>query len=454
MWPRVVAAAMSLHSFQEALEMMRVLIPTLKDVLSDFCLENQVQGRAALTSKGLHIFPQPESLLFFPEMWSKINVEDLFWNEPKFLHFCGNSLSRSRICFLVWSLITIDPIVIDQLWSSLKPINSLFNDNGPHSLLEHLLNVENGISSLPDVMYWIDSSKEAPYEYGTQTGKVLSLNAPQQFKQSLKPIPISAFELALAAILYETPLQLFLTTDIPLLDTSTMGPVKILSPILDCTGTTEPFKSLTHAPLHQYNPANEDVENISPLEERHIFFRQALWLFDTYLHKGSNVTTPIIITVDSSNFVQSAYKQPIGGFVKPISFDVFLETSNDKWPKEIITTGHSNLISKPLPKKYFPHIKKLQNQNMSINDMFSQFPTELVSNHGNTSKSLKPEIESSHKNIPPSTDDSTKPLFRKEDTANIEFPPAYQTTIPSHHPNIKYNKISPSDTDNIDITLK
>nr|WIV69212.1 tegument protein [Bovine gammaherpesvirus 4] len=416
MWPHFLAATTRKPTFMEALKLLRTTISYLFYIGQYNSLENKIGPAMIYPPDPLNSFPWPQALLFTPSRWQPINIAEAMWLQPKFLQFCNNNSQRARICLIQWAIDSIDTIVLSQLWESLKPLDA---DNGTtyHDLLALIVNLNfREISPLPRHE---PVQEQTPYIYGNTTGNAL-ICPPQEFYKNEPNIPLTAFEIAIGSILFKVPVQMFLASSTPLATSARWGDISLISPLLDCTGITEPFKSLLQTPI---NPPRVST-SIGAItnEELQLFTRQATWLTTAFTQTQSpSPTTPIVVTLDLNNHVINSYLPPQDGFTNQYIYHLVPGPLHKQWPTDIITTASGNPASTPkeVLQQYLETVKAIED----VPDMFAKFPPELQpalpdkayeqSDPVTPTQSQTPPQLQTHPTIPPPTDhrkDSNPPI--------------------------------------------
>nr|QRE02544.1 Large tegument protein [Otarine gammaherpesvirus 4] len=345
MWPHVYAAVLRLPSFADGIELLAAAMPGMRESLTDATLEVHYGPTQCCTPTPP--VGAPSAFIMCPQRWTKTSAAALFWEAEPFLSFCAGSPTRARISFLTWALLALDPVVIQQIWTSLKPPAY----DTPSALLCELRRLEFGI--MPHVHLSHSVAPPCPgYSYGVPTGATLTIDATQPRDHIGDAVCISAFELALGALLLGTPLQIFATIQEPLMQHDSLGAIIVASPILDCTGHVEPFRTMKQTGLRgpgldgaQWLP--DDV-GCGDDAELMVFHRQCLWLHALTLqrrmpHDDHHVTfngMAAIALIDCNNTLINCYIAPSKGFAlhKPIQFMV--RDEQDGWPYDVLSSWH------------------------------------------------------------------------------------------------------------------
>ncbi|ARW78126.1 large tegument protein [Common bottlenose dolphin gammaherpesvirus 1 strain Sarasota] len=351
LWPSAFASVLRQLSFKECVHAAAAMIPSMLQSMPHLTLSAKHAARP----------PRPgptvpsHSFLFFPARWTEIpRLQSHLWESEPFYTFAGGTRSRARLCFLAWALQTIQPEVINQLWSSLKPLYA--GVEHPSEFWQGLRNLEFGEWAHVSVEKVVTSPTEPPADRGGNDHRRpygrLAYNSlvvsriPRDPSAPMPPVDLSAFEVALGALMWKYPVQFYTTPRSPLANHQVTGPVTTATPLLDCSGLAEPFKTFIETGMAQQSLQNESPGREMPSEtsdgvEMQVFVRQRLWL-TAFSHrafqKRPKSAPPVIVLVDIDNKVKAAYEAPSAGLseLDDISFFVNTEVKPD-WPLDVIS---------------------------------------------------------------------------------------------------------------------
>ncbi|ATA58295.1 Large tegument protein [Eptesicus fuscus gammaherpesvirus] len=377
MWPQVIAGVMAQSSFKDALEALRIVYAHLHDKICHLTLENKYGPGTLAPSPRL---PEPNALLFFQDRWTVTQLDTYLWGDPLFSQLNRLDKKRARISLLLWGLHVLNPVVVSQLWASTRPLSSHLSS--PRDLLSALVETE-VCGNIPNaVPLTTNEAKEPPYEYGIPTGTTYQLQG--RGGLSKEPPGVTAFEAAMGAILMNVKLQLYYESDDAVIVSFEHGLASLLTPLLDCTGETEPFRSLALTPRQKVHEAIGDIGITSTYEEIAVFTRQCMWL-DGELQVQKNASlddakqATLIVTVNRHNYVQSAYLPPRGGFNDQPEFTMVFDKS-EKWAAEETLTANIDICMNPSEEEMMSVYRSLARQagdKLTPIEVFSRFPQHL-----------------------------------------------------------------------------
>ncbi|CAA45687.1 unnamed protein product [Saimiriine gammaherpesvirus 2] len=380
MWPRLIKASLCQQSFQEATSLLQTTLKPLFLKITDLTLENNIYNPASHCS---------DALLFFPQKWKSINIQSIMWEHPSFLAICKNK-SRARITFLALAFKIIDPTILNQLWTSLNPANT--SDSTSYSLLLNHLVATEFDKNVPST-FLEPGNPSLAYAYGTQTGNIIGTKS--YVPQKSPPISVTAFEIALGALIFQVPVKLFVTDKTPVLSSPELGDMLIVSELLDCTGTTEPFKTMIEAPKSSLS-TNLNKQYVSPPHELEVFSRQASWL--QHILSSSNFKNNIVATIDYSTTFLNAYVVPEKLPFKQESFCFIPKIDSLQWPNNTFTTF---LPLVEMPSNIELHYAKVTEpfNKTVLSTMFNVFPTHILptqEEHDQSISSKSPTFKIEH----------------------------------------------------------
>ncbi|AAC95588.1 large tegument protein [Ateline gammaherpesvirus 3] len=360
MWPKLIKASLCQKSFQEATLLLHKTLKPLFLKVSELTLENNIHNSKCDCS---------DALLFFPKKWKPIDIQSVMWEHPSFMSICKNQ-ARARITFLTLALKIIDPTILNQLWSSLNPANT--SEPTSYSLLFNYLIASEFDKTVPST--FLEPGNPNPvYAYGIQTGNIMGTNSYIQQKTTHHP-KVTAFEIALGAIIFQIPIKIFITDKNPVLTSPELGDMLLVSELLDCTGTSEPFKTMLEAPKHPLH-TNLNKQYVSPQHEIEIFARQASWL--QHVLSTSNFKENIIVTIDNSATFLNAYTVPENFGPTQDSFCFIPKTDSLQWPRHTFTT-FMPLVEIPTNIDLYYATVTEPFENTVLSTMFNVFPKELL----------------------------------------------------------------------------
>nr|BEG23059.1 large tegument protein [Macronycteris gammaherpesvirus 1] len=448
LWPELAAASLNQPSLQEAVSVLRQILPTLKTSIPLLFLNQRFKN--APNQKQPHQFPEPRCFLFNPSLWQKTDIKTSLWDNGIFSVLYETNSTKSRVGFLLWGLLTLDPVVVSQLWNTLKPLQD--NINSPIELLYALAAAEYP-NNVPTVITDYTQKVVQPYSYGVPTGKTLIVSTPISTQKD--PLKITAFEIAIGSILCNVSLDMYITSKTPWI--TDPSPIFLVAPLLDCTGLTEPFKSLKVAPKSNMALSSQLLGHLSYAEEFEIFLRQHKWIQQS---KEQSKISHYIVIVDTNNFLDNAYTYNPN--TKDQDFNViFIESDTFKWPKHaFVSSTPTKTVAQSKIVPYY-HQVTTQFQNIKFSDVFSTFPLEihdqdLSKNNPNLndikSNTLDEPIKTvslqppTHKNIP-SKDSYQTPHISQDalsrHSENNYKPPLFESPLieknKSHNPTVPVN---------------
>ncbi|QFQ66841.1 ORF 64 [Macacine gammaherpesvirus 5] len=338
MWPTLAAAILRLKSYSEALGLMSRFLPLMFQALPHLTLEAQVKNGPHNTPPQLRCFAKTEAIPYFPAQWQSANLEQSLWGQTDFLQICDNNQRKARVAAVTWALTTIDGVVLDQLWSTFKPMTAASDDTYV-DLVEtlHLTTFgPRGPTPRRET-----TTEHPPYEYGQPTGYCIS-------GQSTTPVqasntPVSAFEAVLGAMVFHVPIRIFLAATPKRLGQA-RGGMGLLTPILECVPDVEPFKSLYNAPRKPV-PIETLPASLHPHDERQVFLRQAQWLSYRFTpHEAARSSTPpLLVVIDPENLVTATYSSGGPANFESRPFYVMPGPYPPDWPKTLSVTSNTSV---------------------------------------------------------------------------------------------------------------
>lgn len=371
MWPRIVAACLAERSFAEGVRMLTTVTPGLWTLSPQLTLENDV--RRSKPETPYSSFPPPSAFFFVPSHWREVSLLEMLWQRPAFVKFCGGEESHCRAHFLAWALQTVDVAIIDQLWATLGPRGD-FSD--PAALLATLVS-QTYATSLPTVVASTSDGLSVPYPYGEPTGQ--SIGATQKAARARGTTKLSAFEVALGALVFAQPLHIVLDTGKPLVTGTRSGDLYLVSPILSCTRDSEPFASLAAAPRQPLSLADGPGTGPNTTEELRVFARQIAWLLD--LAAGQEpVDAPIVVVMANlQNYVRAAYEPRPADETSPPMRIIVTVGRNEGWPRDAMVSALSKETIPSAPEYVGALLTKLTKPytNIISTEIFSRVPADL-----------------------------------------------------------------------------
>lgn len=388
MWPSWISAILKQPSHAEAAHACLVTLPTMLKAVPYLTLE----ASAGPLPADMRHFATPEAHLFFPARWHHVNVQEKLWLRNDFMSLCHRSPGRARIAVLVWAVTCLDPEVIRQLWSTLRPLTADESDTAS-GLLRVLVEMEFGPPpKTPRREAVAPGATLPPYPYGLATGERLVGQA-QERSGGAGKMPVSGFEIVLGALLFRAPLRIFSTASTHRIS-DFEGGFQILTPLLDCCPDREPFASLAAAPRRTV-PLGDPCANIHTPEEIQIFARQAAWLqytFANYQIPSTDNPIPIVV-LNANNNLENSYI-PRDRKADPLRpFYVVPLKPQGRWP-EIMTTATTPCRLPTSPEEAGSQFARLLQSQVSAtwSDIFSRVPERLAPNAPQKSSQTMSEI--------------------------------------------------------------
>ncbi|AGY30750.1 ORF64 [Retroperitoneal fibromatosis-associated herpesvirus] len=373
-WPTWVSAVLKEGSYAEALQVCTfTLAPLLRAV--PYLAIRPPEFVSKFPPPRLQNYGAPEAFPFFPDEWQTIDVRDQLWQRKEFLAMCHRSPSRARIACLVWALTHLHPASVEHLWASLRPLNVSASDT-PVTLLRALTEAEFG-PPVPDPTLEAKEN-EPPYQYGRPSGSMLTMRTPDRLPRHDGP-PVSGFEVALGAILFNARLRIFVTASTHRIS-KTRGGFLLLTPVLDCSLDSEPFASLAAARRGGDIPTYTQ-RGIHTTEELQIFARQAAWLRHAFASspsdaRGTDVTTHVIIRAD--NVLAATYVPRVTSSPDNRPFYLIPGKPTGRWPEILaLKTPLGNTIrARSEQEETFARLTESQRRATSA-DVFAAVPRNI-----------------------------------------------------------------------------
>lgn len=391
-WPEVVHYFLHSNSFEEGFtflkEVYKIIITSLPNMI---LLQYPDMDHTAV--KILNQSFSPSAFLFAPKFWNYVDIQEELWGNAAFKLICQNSLQKARVCFLIWALLCLDPLVIEQLWNSLTP--SYVEAKLPQEFLRLLWRMAYKWD-MHSISHSSKKQEQPFYTYGTPKDSIIQIHKSEMVSSDTDvnvthrgSVPISAFEIALGAILMRLPLNIYISSEGSALinGTDAIGPLFLISPLLDCTGDVEPFKGLLEVPLKLAEP-NHMASQYTKLEEQ-IFSSQALWLqnlargLGQEIYTGNNRTHPLLVLIDREGALVSVH-QPVNSIAdnhtlprESANVQFVFHTNHNEWPMEIMAS--SFLLEQPDTSqlKRFTKMYTTIKSQLQLETFFSTFPNEI-----------------------------------------------------------------------------
>lgn len=430
-WPKIIFYFLKMKSFQSGVSFLQIMINRcLINLTSAFVIQHITNS---LIMAGV---PEPNGYLFCPKYWTQLEPQAYLWGDEKFLQLCSNSQEKARVCFFVCALESINPVVLGQLWRSLKP-TFLPDVHTPYDFLKVLVEAAYKPAYDCQVVSKARVDETPPYSYGFPGNSVLRVESKTTKPQGVTTIPISGFEMAAAAILQKFNPVIYLSTKKPVFSNEFTGEIFVVSPLLDCTGNEEPFSSLLTAPLQPVSE-NTTLASLYTQLEKDIFRSQKLWL-QQHLSSPNNLSHlkhPIVL-LDSEKKLTGAYSLTNNA---PPPQLLNLRFAYDgkglpNWPMEILqasTLSYSHQQAlEDKTKDWIIDIEDLDDS-LCIQNMFSAYPPEI---HSGPSRSDSEDSE-----------DSLSPTSPTPHLPKAEFTPLPDSPKPPQDPKDKSTPNPPRPT--------
>ncbi|AIB03219.1 large tegument protein [Bovine gammaherpesvirus 6] len=373
-WPGIVYYFLRMSSFQEGVSFLQHVHARCIQELSKCFLHQFVNSVDPPTG-----VPEPSAFLFCPKFWKPVQLEEYIWKQKEFVRFCDNSEAKARACFLAWVLNSINGVVVNQLWSSLKP-TFLKGIETPNNMLSLLADAAYKRPKHFELEEASKSDEYAPFQYGLFGDTVIRVTQPLLNTQSGQHVPVTAFEIALAAIVRKFNPTMYLTSKDSLLQHETLEDIFLVSPLLDCSGYTDPFASFLKAPISPVSESKDGSEACTQLEKV-IFASQKSWLqsFVQDPSQQSHLEFPIVL-VDCENKVLGAYdfNEELVKLFPNISFQ-YDSQGISQWPLDLLSLSSLDsmrLTESNQHEKWIEEIAK-QYSTYNLESFFTTYPLEL-----------------------------------------------------------------------------
>ncbi|ABB22283.1 large tegument protein-like protein [Ovine gammaherpesvirus 2] len=391
-WPGVIYLFLRMPSFQEGvLFLQRIIANCLSNLTVSFALQ-QATGRLAMAG-----VPEPSGLLFCPKYWKQIDPSMYVWGDAQFLQLCQNSPDKARACFLAYVIQAVNDVVLGQLWRSFKPA-FLPDARTPHDLLHLLVEQSYRTNFQCTITSKTVTDQQPPYVYGLPGNTIFQVNKGTAPAPGSPKIPLTAFELAAAALLRKLNPIFYLSPNKPTVTHPDVGDIFTVSKLIDLRGKEEPFASLLSTPL-QAASENPSAEAIYTELEQDVFMSQKLWL-QQHMRRETReapLAFPVVL-VDSTNKVLGAYDLDEEGVrLFPTIHFKYDKAGVPQWPSEVLSV--STLTQER------PHALDAQmntwvteidalSSSLSPNNLFSTYPPELYAPSSPLEHSSSPESPS------------------------------------------------------------
>nr|UTK45372.1 large tegument protein [Equid gammaherpesvirus 5] len=381
MWPELAASCTHAPSLRQAVNNLRDTVPSLRLLTPALFLADMYFPVKRHRLKHLRGFPAPRAFLMRPERWPVADVASALWGSAGFsLLFPKDELNRARVGFLLWALLTVDEVVLAQLWNTLPPLGRGLKS--PLHLLYAVAAVEYP-NTVPEVE--VESGGgggiRAPYPYGRLTGDSYSLGPSETTKAA--SVPVTGFEVAVGCLLCDVYAHIFINSEKPWMADAPggRGRIDLVSPLLDCTGKVEPFKSLKGVPRKTVEPSAGLLGGLASPEEVHLFERQAAWLEKKKTKGGAGgaegePSDRFIVVLNPNNYLQGAYLGNAEPSRDAAPLELVIEESKT-WPRGALAVDSSY---DPVPdseavQRY--EALTAPYKNVTLNQVFAQFPGSI-----------------------------------------------------------------------------
>ncbi|ADW24405.1 tegument protein [Cricetid gammaherpesvirus 2] len=388
MWPNFIKSLLHSSSFSDALFITQTLSPWLLQKIPKFTLAaflNNLQHRQ-------HVLPDAHGIICFVDELSTTDLSKTLWKASPFYEFTKNE-QRSRIHLLLWAVLTIDHIILSQLWQSLKPQTGI----GIYNYIDfiaHLINCTTDPGPIEVFHYSTTDHLPPSYEYGdpTKNGyKVLGQ------ERTIKQAPqLTSFEAVVGCLILKIKFQLFSTPVTPFAKTK-RGNLHLLSHMLDGSGMNDPYSSFLLSPRTPYTTTNL-LKSMCCEDELQIFERQVDWL-ESSLYSLPETTNTHILISSPDNQLTSCLMAPAstsGIIQEAVEFTV--SPVSDQWPMDIITSLEWTSEARHASNLFIETTAK--HQASCGTDVFASFPP-FKQNWPEDSASPRPESSEQTSSIKP-----------------------------------------------------
>ncbi|AZB49236.1 tegument protein [Phascolarctid gammaherpesvirus 1] len=361
MFPYHIASALRTENFSSMINVLSTTIIQAKKLLPYKFLSAKVNKGKRIPRHIRGWGPDLPTFLFASKVWNPIQVEDSLWQQTSFMRICGSSPQRARIATLIWALQSLNKVVLEQLWASCKPAN--MEDK---SVAEYVASLQDAIyGPLPYISKMAAATECEWAGYGAHTGEVIEVVTSSG---GVKVPPLSAFEVAVACMLFRTRAELFVTTEEALFSDRRLGAVRSISRLLDCDPTVEPYKSMFEAPRRRPGINVAQEENACTVLETELLSLQVDWLQDLY---GQNHTgDKVVVLVGPDNHVLQAF-EPSPDYIKNREIDFTFSADLKSLPRRAFYQSAGSLQDALLG-----DIKAIQ-ESVHLDNIFSVFPEKL-----------------------------------------------------------------------------
>ncbi|UTM05467.1 large tegument protein [Equid gammaherpesvirus 2] len=367
--PELAAACLRAPSLRGAVEVLRTVAPSLRLLTPTLFLEDMYFPRSRPEVDHLKALPPPRAFLFRPGRWPAADVTRALWGSDGFAPlFPPKEDGRARAGFLLWALLTVDHVVLGQLWSTLPPLDRGLKS--PLHLLYALAAAEYP-NTVPDAERESGGEPGTPYPYGPPTGSYYTLGPTEA--GGAEKVPVTGFEVAVGCLLRGVSAHIFIDSERPWAPkTNAGGEIDLVAPVLDCTGAVDPFKSLKAVPRKTLSPSAELFDGLAGREEVEVFGRQAAWLWER--KRGGRKRDRFIVVLDPNNYLKGSYlgnARPPGD-APPVELAI---EENKNWPAEALAPNLQ--AASPIPKsRVAAEYKKLTEKYMdlALKQVFAEFP--------------------------------------------------------------------------------
>ncbi|AJE29720.1 ORF64 [macacine gammaherpesvirus 12] len=387
MWPTLAAAILRLTSYSEALGLMSGFLPLMFQALPHLTLESQVKNGHHNIPPRVRCFAKTEAIPYFPAQWQPTNLELSLWGQTDFLQICDNNQRKARLAALTWAITTIDGVVLDQLWSTFKPMRGASNDTYVDLIKTLHLATFGPRGPTPSREA---NTERLPYVYGQPTGYCIAGQSTTPVQTS--NVPVSAFETVLGAMVFHVPIRIFLAAAPKRLGQA-RGGMGLLAPILDCVPNVEPFKSLYEAPRKPV-PVNSLSPSLHPPDERQIFSRQASWLSYRYSPEDPArwSTPPLLVVIDPENLVTATYASNVTENFEGRPFYVMPGPYPADWPKTLSVSSDTSVthLSHGEICNLFTTLSR-EHASVQGKDIFAAVPTAVTLKRTTDHPTLEPD---------------------------------------------------------------
>ncbi|UNP64456.1 tegument protein [Saguinine gammaherpesvirus 1] len=333
LWPKLGFSMLQRPTFSEAVSVYMDILSKIYTIIPNLWLEKYIDDNVININYMNHSTYFTDAFLMCPGKWKSTNILKYMWENPEFLKICNHDAKIARITFLMWAYSSLDPVIINQLWSSFTNKN-IHSHNSYIDLLSHI--IQNNHTT-----WKVETNTLQPsHVYGNVTGRMF-VKSSGNIHLPHKETSITTFEIILGSIMFHVPCYIMAASK--LIQGSKHGDILLVSTVLDCLGQKDPFKTFQAAPRTE-EITMDILKDVCTKEEESIFHNHIKWLQGSTRDTWKSVLpSPLVVLVDLSDTLIGAH---IPGNTQNFSSHVHLiiSTQNKNWPNEdlIHISGHPN----------------------------------------------------------------------------------------------------------------